>query len=173
MTYENFDPPTTKPPTLNPSETRKMLSKTLIAKLATVDPTGSIHIVPMWFIQEGEHLFIPTSQKTHKFRNLQSRPYASVMIDISLEGLDLKGVLIRGKVELIKGAEAQLINHKIHLKYIIPEAFTDPAVAAYLSGGDDITIKVQIDKLVSWNLADSMAGVAIRKGRWSRPLDTK
>ena len=95
------------------------------------------------------------------------------MIDISLEGLDLKGVLIRGKVELIKGAEAQLINHKIHLKYIIPEAFTDPAVASYLSGGDDITIKVQIDKLVSWNLADSMAGVAIRKGKWSRPLDTK
>ena len=61
MTYENFGSPTTNPPTLNPSEIRKMLSKTLIAKLATVDPTGSIPIVAMWFIQEGEHLFIPTS----------------------------------------------------------------------------------------------------------------
>ena len=95
------------------------------------------------------------------------------MIDISLEGLDLKGVLIRGKVELIGGEEAQLLNHKIHLKYITPEAFNDSAVANYLSNGDDITLKIHIDKLVTWNLADSMAGMAIRKGRWSRPLDMK
>jgi hypothetical protein len=84
----------------------------------------------------------------------------------SLEGLDLKGILIRGKVDLIKGAEAQLINNTIHVKHIIPKAFTDPAVATYLSSGDDMTIKVQIDKLVSWNLTDSMVGGAIRKGRW-------
>ena len=94
------------------------------------------------------------------------------MIDICLEGLDLKGVLIRGKVEPIKGAEAHLINHKIRLKYIISEAFTNPAVATSLSSGDNMTMKVQIDKLVSWNLSDSMAGIAIRKGRWSLPLDT-
>ncbi len=52
-------------------------------------------------------------------------------------------------MDLIKGAEAQLINYKIHVKYIISEAFTDPAVETYLSSGDDITIKVQIDKLVA------------------------
>ena len=85
------------------------------------------------------------------------------MIDISLEGLDLIEVLIKGKVELIKGEEAQLINHKIHPNSIIFEAFTDPAFATYLSSGDDITIQVHIDKLVSWNLADCMAGVAILK----------
>jgi len=38
---------------------------------------------------------------------------------ISLEAGKLKGVLTRGKVELIKGALAQLISHKIQLKYII------------------------------------------------------
>lgn len=173
MTDDHSGPPTTKWPNLNPTEISEILSKTLIAKLATFDHSGSIHLVPMWFIHENEYIFIPTSQKTHKFRNLQARPYASVMIDISLEGLDLKGVLIRGKVELIGGEEAQVINHKIHLKYINPEAFNDSAVANYLSNGDDITLKIHIDKLVTWNLADSMAGVAIRKGRWSRPLDMK
>ena len=95
------------------------------------------------------------------------------MIDISLEGLDLRGVLIRGKVELIREKEAHLINHKIHLKYIDPEAFKDPAVLNYLSAGDDISLKIHIDNLVSWNLADSMAIMAIRKGKWSRALDMK
>ena len=85
------------------------------------------------------------------------------MIDISLEGLDLIGVLVEGKVELIKGEEAQLINHKIHPNSIISEAFTDPVFATYLSSGDDMTIEIYIDKLVSWNLANCMAGVAIIK----------
>jgi hypothetical protein len=95
------------------------------------------------------------------------------MIDISLEGLDLRGILIRGKVELIREKEAHLINHKIYLKYIDPEAFEDPAVLNYLSAGDDITLKIHIDNFVIWNLSDSMAGTANRKGKWSRALDMK
>jgi len=47
------------------------------------------------------------------------------MIDISLTGLDLKGVLVRGKVELLDGEEAQKINHLIHLNYIMSEALRD------------------------------------------------
>lgn len=43
----------------------------------------------------------------------------NILRDISLEARELKGVLTRGKVELIKGALAQLISHKIQLKYII------------------------------------------------------
>ena len=54
------------------------------------------------------------------------------------------------------------MSHKIQLKYINPKAFTDPAVATCLSNGDDTVIKVQIDKLVRWNLTDSMAGIVIR-----------
>ena len=69
--------------------------------------------------------------------------------------------------------EAHLINHKIHLKYIDPEAFKDPAVLNYLSAGDDITLKIHIDNLVSWNLSDSMVGMVIGKGKWSRAMDMK
>jgi hypothetical protein len=57
------------------------------------------------------------------------------------------------------------------LKYVNPEAFSDDSVASYRSRGDDITVKVHMDHLVSWNLADSKAGKALRAGGWSRPLD--
>jgi hypothetical protein len=43
----------------------------------------------------------------------------NILRGISLEARELKGDLTRGKVELIKGALAQLIGHKIQLKYII------------------------------------------------------
>lgn len=87
------------------------------------------------------------------------------MIDISRAGLDLKGVLTKGRAELIEGEEAQKINRAIHLKYVTPEGLSDANVASYLSKGDDITVKIH------WNLADSNAEKVLRAGGWPRPLD--
>ncbi len=159
------------PITLSSAEIDDLLSRTLIANLATIDDDGSIHIVPMWFIRIGDHICIPTSQKTHKYRNLKSRPYASIMIDVSRAGLNLRGVLIRGKVELVKGEAATLLNRSIHLKYITLEALNDSSIVNYLSKGDDLTIKILMDKLVSWNLSKSKAGEALIVGGWFHPLD--
>jgi nitroimidazol reductase NimA-like FMN-containing flavoprotein (pyridoxamine 5'-phosphate oxidase superfamily) len=165
------DAVTTKPPVLSSTEIDELLSKILIANLATIDNDGGIHILPMWFIRIDNDICIPTSSHTHKYRNLQDRPRASVMIDISQAGLNLRGVLIRGRVELLYSEIAKQINHSIHLKYITPEALNDPEVASYLSKGDDATIKVHMDHLVSWNLSDSKAGKALSKGGWFHPLD--
>jgi hypothetical protein len=92
------------------------------------------------------------------------------MIDISRAGLNLKGVLIRGRVGFIEGEEAYNINRAIHLKYVTQEGLSDTDVASYLSKGDDITVMVHMD-LINWNLADSKAGKALSAGGWSRPLD--
>lgn len=93
------------------------------------------------------------------------------MIDISRAGLNLKGVLIRGRVELVRGEKAQQINRSIHLKYVTSDALNDPNVASYLSKGDDVTVNVHMDRLISWNLSDSKAGRALGVGGWFRPLD--
>jgi len=156
---------------LTKDEIDKILSMTLIAKLATLDYEGGIHIVPMWFIRIGNEICIPTSRRTRKYKNLVVRPYASVMIDISHEGLNLRGVLIKGNADIVEGQDADKINNSIHLKYVKPEGLSNSSVVSYLSKGDDITIKIHMDKLVSWNLANSDAGIALLKGGWSRPLD--
>jgi nitroimidazol reductase NimA-like FMN-containing flavoprotein (pyridoxamine 5'-phosphate oxidase superfamily) len=140
---------------LSSIEIDKLLSMTLIANLAIIDDDGGIHLLPMWFIRTGNEICIPTSRHTHKYRNLRARPRASVMIDISKAGLNLEGVLIRGKIILVEGEEARRINRLIHLKYVTPDALIDPSVAAYLSKGDDVTVKINMDHLVSWNLAES------------------
>src|SRR5437867_4296909 len=102
-----------RPPSLTPSEIDKILSMTLIANLATLGEDDTIHIVPMWFLRLGNDICIPTSRHTRKYKNLKARPYASVMIDISREGLDLKWVLIRGPVELVEGEEARTTTRSI------------------------------------------------------------
>jgi nitroimidazol reductase NimA-like FMN-containing flavoprotein (pyridoxamine 5'-phosphate oxidase superfamily) len=153
------------------AEINKILSMTLIANLATLGEDNTIHIVPMWFIRIGNDICIPTSRHTRKYKNLRAKPFASVMIDISRAGLDLKGVLIKGQVELVEGDEARKINIQIHLKYVTPEGLSDPSVASYLSKGDDVTVKIHMDDLVNWNLAQSKAGIALSDKGWSRTLD--
>ena len=160
-----------KPPSLSSAEIDKILSMTLIANLATLGEYNSIHIVPMWFIRIGNDICIPTSRRTRKYKNLRTRPHASVMIDISHAGLDLKGVLISGSVQLVEGKEARKINHQIHSKYVSPAGLSDPNVASYLSKGDDVTVKIHMDHVVNWNLADSKAGRALRDKGLSRELD--
>jgi nitroimidazol reductase NimA-like FMN-containing flavoprotein (pyridoxamine 5'-phosphate oxidase superfamily) len=99
----------TKPEVLSSAEIDRHLSMTLIANLGTTDDDDTIHLLPMWFMRIGNEICIPTSHHTHKYRNLRARPHASVMIDVSKAGLNLKGVLIRGKVELVAGKEAQQV----------------------------------------------------------------
>ena len=103
---------------LSSVEIDKLLSMRLIANLATLDEDGSIRLMSMWILRIDNNICIPTSSYTHNYRNLVSRPRASVMIDLSRAGLNLKGVLIKGQVELGVGEEARKINRLIHLKYV-------------------------------------------------------
>jgi len=160
--YSSPDPGENKPPVLNSIEIDELLSMTLITNLATIDEDGGVHLLPMWFLRMENDICIPTSSHTHKYRNLRARPCASVMIDVSKAGLNFKGALIKGQVELVEGKEAQRINRSIHLKYVTPEALSESSVASYLSKGDDVTLKVHMDRLISWNLSDSKAGQALR-----------
>src|SRR5919197_668410 len=130
----------TKPPVLSSTEIDELLSKTLIANLAKLDHYGGIHILPMWFLRIHNDICIPTSSHTHKYRNLQARPRASVMIDISRAGLNLRGVMIRGRVELLYGEVAKQINHSMHLKYVSPEGLNDPEVTILLVGYSNLYI---------------------------------
>jgi hypothetical protein len=57
------------------------------------------------------------------------------------------------------------------LKYVTPEELSEANVAAYLSKGDDVTVKIHMDQLISWNLAGSKAGKALSDSGRFRPLD--
>jgi nitroimidazol reductase NimA-like FMN-containing flavoprotein (pyridoxamine 5'-phosphate oxidase superfamily) len=158
------------PPKLSSKEIDELLALRLIAKLATTDRSGTIHLVPMWFLRDSDRLLIPTSRLTHKYRNVKRTPSASVMVDISRSGLDLRGVLIRGSVELIEGDDAKRLNHSIHQRYVTVTGLDQPEVSDYLNG-DDVTIAVSIDHIVSWNNAGSPAGEALLQSGHSLPLD--
>jgi PPOX class probable F420-dependent enzyme len=171
MTSRITGPSDVLPLQLSAAEIDALLDRLLIANLASINPNGTVHLVAMWYRREGDAILFPTSRHTRKAKNLRREPRATAMIDQSRAGLDLRGVQIKGSVELVEGAEARRLNHSIHERYITALGLAQDAVVAYLGEGDDVTVRLSIDRVSSWNLADGAAGRALRGAGRAHPLD--
>jgi PPOX class probable F420-dependent enzyme len=134
-----------------------LLRARLIANLATVDPDGSAHVVGMWFLWEGGRLLLPTNRRTRKAKNVARDARVTVMIDDSRGGLDLRGVTLVGRAELLGGPEALELNRRIHLKYLTERGRDLEPVDRYLST-DDVTICLTPVRVSSWDLRRTPAG---------------
>jgi len=140
-------PTTTLDPTLV-----EFLRGRRIATLATENPDRSAHLTAVWYLFEAGSLFVATSSRSRKARNLAERPKASLMVDLRKAGSE-KGVTASGKVELITGNEAQKLNHRIHSRYLSAAALADPQIGPVFAAFDDITIKLTPDSWISWDMA--------------------
>ena len=67
--------------------------------LATVRPDGRPHLVPVWFLWEGETILIFSKPKNQKIRNLRQNPAVTVALDDTDEGDDV--VVLEGVAELV------------------------------------------------------------------------
>ena len=91
---------------------QELLRGRYIATFGTENSDGSIHLTAVWYLFEDGCLFVATSSKTRKARNLAARPKASLMVDARKPGAE-RGVTASGQVELISGDRAQEINRRV------------------------------------------------------------
>jgi PPOX class probable F420-dependent enzyme len=148
---------------------RELLGARLIANLATLDADGGVHLVGMWFLWDGEAVLLPTSKTTRKARNVARDPRATVMIDDSRGGFDLRGVTLVGRAELHDGPEALVTNRQIHLKYVTERGRNLGPVDRYLAT-DDVTIRLVPERASAWNLRDTEQGRALHADDEFHPL---
>src|SRR4051794_30078085 len=67
---------------MSPEEVRTfLLDGTRTAKLATTKQDGSPHVVPVWFVLDGDALVFTTWHLSLKAKNLSRDPRASVCVD--------------------------------------------------------------------------------------------
>jgi PPOX class probable F420-dependent enzyme len=129
-----------------------------IATLGTENADGSMHLTAVWYLFEDEALFVATSTKTRKYRNVVTRPKASLMVDLRRPGTEW-GVSAAGVAEVITGARSQEINRRVHGRYLSAAALADPAVGAVFAGFDDVTLRIAPASWFSWDMASLDAQV--------------
>jgi len=92
---------------MTPDEIHVFLSHgTRTAKLATSGAGGQPHVMPVWFVLDGEELVFTTWGDSVKGRNLRRNPRAAVIVDEEVAPYAF--VHIRGRVTLSEDPEELL-----------------------------------------------------------------
>lgn len=95
------------PRAMTPEEIRGFLSHgTRTAKLATSRANGQPHVMPVWFVLDGEELVFTTWGDSVKGRNLRRDPRAAIVVDEEVAPYAF--VHVRGRVTLSEDLEEML-----------------------------------------------------------------
>jgi PPOX class probable F420-dependent enzyme len=85
---------------MSDEEVRAFLADHKVMQVATIDPRGWPHVVPLWYVPDGTELRGWTYAKSQKARNLERDPRATVAIEDGVAYHELRGVMLECEVEV-------------------------------------------------------------------------
>ena len=125
-----------------------------VAALATQGQDGLIHLTAVWYLYRDGNIYVATSSKSRKFRNIKSCATASLMIDTRTPGYEY-GLTACGSASAIEGEEARALNLEIFARYLTEKALNDPEVAHFFTSYDDGAIRLSPQSWVTWDMGQA------------------
>ena len=96
----------------------EFLRKQKILHLATIDKSGTPHIVPVWYMYNSKNIYVGTNTNTEKAKNIKKHKKVSFCVDVGVNSPDIFGVMGQGNPNLIKdGKKVSRLAKKILLRY--------------------------------------------------------
>jgi PPOX class probable F420-dependent enzyme len=86
-------------------EVRAFLDEKLVMTVATIGPKGRPHLMPLWYVPDGDELIGWTYAKSQKAKNLERDPHATVQVEDGVRYEELRGVMMECDVELDRDAK--------------------------------------------------------------------
>ena len=154
---------------------REVLNGRYYATLGSINGDGSIHMTPVWFLFQDDHLYVQSSSTSRKVKNIESRPEVTLMVDVRKLGSE-KWVYAAGSARILHGEDARGINANILRRYLTESGLEDPRVGPVLAAGDDVTIAMAPKTWRSWDmksLDEQFFGGILGQSpdKWFLPLD--
>jgi PPOX class probable F420-dependent enzyme len=87
-------------------ELRVFLEEQRIVQVATVGPKGRPHVVPLWYVVDGDRLGSWTYAASQKAKNLERDPRATLSIDDGVQYEELRGAMMECDVAIERDPEA-------------------------------------------------------------------
>lgn len=136
--------------TLDPAF-QDLLHGRYIAAFGTENADGSIHLTAVWYLFESGSLYVATSSRSRKARNVAARPKVSLMVDVRKPGAE-RGVAAVGRAEVISGDQSREINRRLHARYLSAAAMSDPHIEPVFASFDDVTLRLTPESWSSWDM---------------------
>jgi PPOX class probable F420-dependent enzyme len=148
---------------------RALVDARLVCVLATSEPDGRIHAVPMWFARERDALLLATGSRSKKVSNLRRAPIATFVVHDSRPGMEVCGASIRGPVQVVVGSAAAPLVELVHRRYVDAHAGMLAPVAEFLAS-DDVALRLTPEEAFTWDERGSEAARVLRELGGALPL---
>lgn len=131
-----------------------LLDQPILARLATANPkTCQPHVIPLWYLWDGENVWISGFSSTRKFRELLANPRCAILVEPTdpKEG-KIQAVLFKGQAEIIT-ANRQIvmeISTQIYLRYLGEEGIQDSEPQSWIHDPENLIAKLKPEKIFAW-----------------------
>lgn len=130
-----------------------LLARPLIARMATTDPKGQPHVVPVWYGWDGTSIWISSFSNTRKIKDLLQNPKISIAIDRVDEEGKSKAVIFEGSVTLVQAPRDFL--HKqftwIYTRYLGEEGVKEKEPQSWINDPQNLLIKLTPEQVFTWD----------------------
>ena len=129
----------------------RFIEQSRTCTMATIGPTGTPHLVAMWYAVVDQQIWFETKAKSQKVRNLRRNPAVTVSIESGRTYDSLKGISIEGRGVIVEDADALWkVGVSVFERYNGP--YTDdmkPFVEVMLN--KRVAVRVDVDRIRSWD----------------------
>ena len=135
---------------LTPDEQAALLRDARKAALATVDQDGFPHVVAMGFLAKDGAIYMTSYGKAQKVVNARRNPRVAVMIEAGERYAEFRGVMIRGRCEVIDDpAQVEMVIREAAKKANRTEP--SPESGALARASKRAVLRITPEKVASWD----------------------
>jgi len=133
---------------------QELLDRPVLARLATANPkTCQPHVIPLWYLWDGECVWVSRFISTRKFRDLLANPHCAILIEPANPGESkLQAVLFEGRAEVITDDRPTIeaMSTRIYLRYLGEEGIHDPTHQGWIHDPENLVVKLNPEKIFAW-----------------------
>jgi PPOX class probable F420-dependent enzyme len=133
---------------LTPEEQAAFFREHHKAALVTIDRDGFPHVVGMNYVARDGAFYMTSYGKAQKVVNIRRNPRVALMVEAGGSYGELRGVMVRGRCEIIEGPEAVQATFAAMAERRGGGA---PASGALQSAPKRVVLKIVPEKIVSWD----------------------
>lgn len=134
---------------LTPDEQAAFFRERKKAALATIDKDGYPHVVAMNYFARDGAFYMTSYGKAQKVLNVRRNPKVALMVEVGDEYSELRGVMIRGRCEILEGEAAVRAAFEGRAVAQANPAPVNPGAAA--SAPKRVVLKIVPEKVISWD----------------------
>lgn len=141
---------------MTPAEVDGFLGEERVCRVASVGADGP-HVVPMWFVWDGKALWLNSTFRSQRWRDVERDPRVSVVVDVGVEFNELRGVELSGSAvvasEVPRTDEPRADLAEVERRYA--EKYS--GAADFVPDGRHAWLRLTPARLVSWDFRKNPA----------------